>query len=105
MADELDSFREDAKEARQSGNFGDKPLIVLTAGRGSSAAEIPAGTSKKEVDDYHQMWINDFQVRFAHLSTRGKQIIVPDSGHMIPMEKPQIVVSAVQEVCADVNAK
>ncbi len=48
MTDELDEFGEDGTEARQSGNFGDKPLIVLTAGRGSSAAEIPAGTSKKE---------------------------------------------------------
>jgi len=105
MADELDEFGEDGKESRQSGNFGDKPLIVLTAGRGSSAAEIPAGASKKEVDDYRQMWITDFQVRLAHLSTRGKQIVVPDSGHMIPMEKPQIVVSAVQEICAAVNAK
>ncbi len=51
------------------------------------------------------MWINDFQVRLAHLSTRSRQIIVPDSGHMIPMEKPQIVISAVQEICAAVNAK
>ncbi len=104
-ADELDSFEEDGKEAHQSGTFGDKPLIVLTAGRGVSAAEVPPGTSKKELDDYHQMWINDLQPRLAHLSTRGKQIVVPDSGHMIPMEKPLIVVSAVREICATVNVK
>ncbi len=102
-ADELDSFEEDAKEARQSGSLGDIPLIVLTAGRGPSAAEVPAGTSIKDLEDYHQMWVNDLQVRLVHLSTHGKQIIIPDSGHMIPMEKPMAVVSAVREICATVT--
>jgi len=105
MARELDSFGEDSKEVRQSGSLGDKPLIVLTAGRGPTAAEVPAGASMEDFDKFHQIWVNDLQARLAHLSTRGKRIIVPDSGHMIPMEKPQMVVSAVQEICASVNAK
>jgi len=33
-----------------------------------------------------------------HLSSRGKWIIVSDSTHMIPDERPDAIVSAVREV-------
>ena len=52
------------------------------------------GLTQKDVDDLKQAWINGLQVREAHLSTRGKQIVVPDSDHMIPFERPDAVVSA-----------
>ncbi len=105
MARELDSFEEDAREVSKAGDLGDKPLIVLTAGRAPAPAELPEGVSKKDFDDYYRVFATDLQPRLAHLSVRGKQIVVPDSGHMIPMEKPQAVVSAVREVCAAVNLK
>jgi hypothetical protein len=44
------------------------------------------------------LWIYDLQVQEAHLSRRGKQIIVPDSTHMIPIDQPAAVVSAIHEV-------
>ena len=34
----------------------------------------------------------------THLSTRGKQIVLPDSGHLIPFEHPEAVVAAIREV-------
>jgi pimeloyl-ACP methyl ester carboxylesterase len=105
MTGELDSFQEDAQEVSKTGDFGDKPLIVLTAGRGLGQAEIPQGVSKKDFDDYHQIFATDLQNQLAHLSTRGKQIVIPDSGHMIPMEKPQAVVSAIREVQAQVSSQ
>ena len=105
MTGELDSFQEDAQEVSKTGDFGDKPLIVLTAGRGLGQAEIPQGVSKKDFDDYHQIFATDLQNQLAHLWTRGKQIVIPDSGHMIPMEKPQAVVSAIREVQAQVSSQ
>ena len=42
------------------------------------------------------MWINVLQAEEARLSRRGKQIVVPDSGHMIPYERPAVVVSAIR---------
>lgn len=86
---------------RAAGNLGDKPLIVLTAGKWT---EIVPGLTQKDVDDLKQAWINGLQVREAHLSTRGKQIVVPDSDHMIPFERPDAVVSAIHEVWNEARA-
>jgi hypothetical protein len=52
----------------------------------------------------NDLWIHDLQAQQARLSTRGKQIVVPDSGHMIPYERPDAVISAVHEVWSAVHA-
>jgi len=102
-ASEMGSFSESANEVRVSGNLGDKPLVVLTAGKSADASQLPAGFPKKEFDDFHEVWVNDLQVREAHLSTRGKRIMVPDSDHMIPFERPDTIVAAVHEVWIATN--
>lgn len=92
-----------ADEVRASGNLGDKPLIVLTAGKSPDASALPAGFPKKAFDDFETIWRNDLQVREAHLSTRGRQIIVPDSDHMIPFERPDAIISAIHDVFSAAN--
>lgn len=92
-----------ADEVRASGNLGDKPLIVLTAGKNPDASALPAGFPTKDFDDFENIWRNDLQVREAHLSTRGRQIIVPDSDHMIPFERPDTIVSAIHDVFTAAN--
>jgi pimeloyl-ACP methyl ester carboxylesterase len=103
-ASELSLFAESANEVRAAGNLGDKPLVVLTAGKSADASQLPAGFPKKEFDDFHEVWVNDLQVKEAHLSTRGKRIMVPDSTHMIPFERPDSIVAAIHEVWAATNA-
>ena len=93
-------FSVSADEVRASGNLGDKPLIVLTAGKGLDASSLPPGFPVKAYDDFLLIWRNDLQVREAHLSTRGRQIIVPDSDHMVPFERPDAVISAIHDVFA-----
>ena len=93
-----------AAQVRGAGNLGDKPLVVLTAGKNVDMSQLPAEISKKDMDDFHAVWVNELQVKEAHLSTRGKQIIVPDSDHMIPFERPDAIVDALREVCSAVNA-
>lgn len=95
---EGENLKEDAEELRATGTLGDKPLIVLTAGKGIFGRPL---TSQDWVD-LHSMWV-DFHLRLAHLSMRGKQIIVPNTGHMIPYERPDAIVSAVREVYAATN--
>jgi len=99
MKSELDSFEEDGNEVRAAGTLGDKPLIVLTAGK----ERIPQRFSRRDFDAYIRIWVDDLQMREAHLSSRGKRIIVPDSGHMIPLERPDTIISAVHEICAAVD--
>jgi len=90
---------ENYKEAHESPGIGDKPLIVLTGGK-------PWGnTGDPEVDRqgaaYKQVWIHEIQPKLTRLSTRGRQIIVPNAGHGIPDDAPEAVVSATREVVAE----
>ena len=71
--------RATADLVRAAGALEDMPLIVLTQGKG------PGGWS-------------DLQRQLAQRSRRGRQVLVPDSGHGIPMEAPGAVVAAVREV-------
>jgi len=101
---EMGSFSESASEVRAAGNLGDKPLVVLTAGKSADASQLPPGFPKKEFDDFHEVWVNDLQVKEAHLSTRGERIMVADSDHMIPFERPDAIVAAIRVVCNAANA-
>lgn len=103
-AAELESFNESAKQVRSAGILGEKPLVVLTAGENADEKDLPKGFPKKAFEDFHVLWVNDLQMREARLSTRGKRVMVPDSTHMIPFERPDTIVSAVREVCAAVNS-
>jgi pimeloyl-ACP methyl ester carboxylesterase len=96
-ASELEEIQISAEQARAAGNIGEKPLVVLTAGENTNA--IP-GLSKRDLDDFQRIWVDDLQMRLARLSTRGKRVIVPGSGHNIPWDRPDSIVHAVQEVCA-----
>jgi pimeloyl-ACP methyl ester carboxylesterase len=101
---EMSLFPESADQVRASGNLGDKPLVVLTAGKLAPASQLPDGITQKDFEDFHVVWVNDLQMREAHLSTRGERIMVPDSSHMIPFERPDAIVSAVHEVYTSANA-
>lgn len=101
---ELKTLLQSADEVRRTGNLGDRPLVVLTAGKDLDAKDLPKGVSVEEMREFRKTWVNDLQVRQARLSTRGKQIVVPDSTHMIPMERPDAVINAIHEVYDAVKA-
>jgi len=44
------------------------------------------------------------QRRLAERSRRGRQIVVAESGHGIPVEAPGAVVAAVREIVAGIRA-
>jgi pimeloyl-ACP methyl ester carboxylesterase len=83
-----------AAQVRGAGNLADRPLIVLTATRQDDIPpEIPLQDAQTEED----LWVHQLQPELARLSTHGKQIIV-DSGHELPTEHPEAVISAIHEV-------
>jgi pimeloyl-ACP methyl ester carboxylesterase len=96
-ASELEAIRVSAEQARAAGTLGDKPLIVLTAGKSLDPA-ASGGLSQKEVAEYQEVWVDDLQLRLAGLSERGKRIVIPDSGHDMPSERPDAIAEAVREV-------
>jgi pimeloyl-ACP methyl ester carboxylesterase len=91
---EFEVFDQVSEQIRAMGTLGNRPLIVLTAGK------IDDGNYDEPNDTTaaHKLWIEVIQKDLVQLSTRGKQIVVPDSGHMIPMDRPDTVVSAIREV-------
>jgi len=93
--DEADSLSWD--QVRAAGNLGDRPLIVLTAGQPYDPDPL---LTKQQMDAENDVWINVLQAEEARLSMRGKQIVVPGSGHMIPFERPDSIVAAVRDVRA-----
>jgi hypothetical protein len=97
---EAGALEESGAQVRASGTLGDKPLIVLTAEEG--VLGMPG--NGKDLEELRNIWMNDLQVQLVHLSSRGRQIMVPDSDHMIPSERPATIVNAVREVCADVKS-
>ena len=89
------------KQAHEAAGIGDKPLIVLTAGR----PWLPTGNAEvdKEAAAYQKIWITEIQRKLVKLSTRGRQIVVTKSGHGIPEEAPEAVIDAVHDVVGAVR--
>jgi pimeloyl-ACP methyl ester carboxylesterase len=84
-------------ELADAPTLGDKPLVVLIAGKGMWGLPL---TSQDWID-LRKTWV-DGQIQLAqHLSTHGKWLIVPHSTHMIPEQRPDAIVDAVHEVYAD----
>lgn len=79
---------------RSAGGLDDMPLIVLTQGNESSPSSAAAGVLRG--------W-TDLQRRFSERSRRGRQVLVPNSGHGIPVEAPDAVISAVREIVTTVR--
>lgn len=90
------------QEARSAGVLGDRPLIVLTAGKYWKPNDPVAA---KQIAEFHETWIHQLQPQLARLSANGKQVIVESSGHGIPEEAPEAVVNAVREVTLDVRKR
>ena len=65
------------------------PLIVLTQGNPSSPSSASPGVLRG--------WV-DLQRRFAERSRRGRQVVVPDSGHGMPVEAPDAIITAAREI-------
>jgi pimeloyl-ACP methyl ester carboxylesterase len=78
-------------------SLGALPLIVLTA------AAPPFPTPPEHARAIMAMWRASHD-QLARLSTRGVRRDVPDVGHMIQIERPDVVAAAVREVCAMAGA-
>jgi pimeloyl-ACP methyl ester carboxylesterase len=79
-ADEIRHIRESATEVRNSRRALPIPVVVVTGALGADAA-------------WHAL-----QRDLVALSERGCQIIVPDAGHVVALDQPQVIVSAIRSV-------
>ncbi|HTU35161.1 MAG TPA: alpha/beta hydrolase [Candidatus Acidoferrum sp.] len=100
ISSERESFDQSAEEARAAGDFGDKPLIVLTAGNADGGI---SGVPQRDANTFFDAWVGQLQPRLVDLSTNGSQLVLLNSDHLIPFEQPQAIVDAVKEVIEDLR--
>lgn len=73
-----------------------RPLVVIT---GANMTFSPDPWMSPEIQtQLRDLWINKLQGQLVRLSTRGRQIVLKDSGHLVQWEDPGAVLSAIREV-------
>ena len=86
-----------AAQVSHSGRLKNMPLVVVTRGE-QEWSDDPLGEA------LYLAWM-DMQKDLVKLNASGTQMIAEGSGHLVPLEKPELVVDAIQSVIADVNKK
>lgn len=99
---EFENIEVSAEQARRADHISDRPLIVLTASRIIDAA-LRAALSEQDQMAFEQTWVNDLQLRLARLSARGRRVLVADSRHDMPSDRPDAIIAAVRELCVPQN--
>ena len=91
---EVIDFATTDQEVRDAGPLPDVPLLILSHGRAPDPAGFPAGWP---VAQQEQLW-QELQGQLAALTPQGKQETVPESGDMIQLAKPEVVVAAIRDM-------
>jgi pimeloyl-ACP methyl ester carboxylesterase len=84
-ADEISHIQESASEVRSSRRELTIPVVVVTGGRGAD-------------ENWRQL-----QRDQASLSARGCLLIAQQSGHVVPIDQPEVVVNAIRTVVETVR--
>ena len=82
------------EQVRETGSFGDIPITVLIAG----TFDVLNPGLPPELETALANLFVEQQARLATLSTNGRQIVIPDTGHNMPRENPQVIVDAIREM-------
>lgn len=99
---EMSNLKESSKQLiNAGGSLGNKPLIVITAGKPMDSEGTGYTTEQiDEMNKAHKL----FQEDLVKKSTKGKQIIAETSDHMINRCQPKIIVESVHEIVNVINA-
>jgi pimeloyl-ACP methyl ester carboxylesterase len=90
---ELKAVSLSAAQTAATGSLGDLPLEVLSHDPDTPQPDLPEDLVKPTNAVWQQM-----QEELAHLSTKGTQMIVKNSGHYIQLDRPEVVIEAVRKV-------
>jgi pimeloyl-ACP methyl ester carboxylesterase len=105
IAGELDMFDKTLVDAAAWHDLGARPLIVLTAMAPASEAALQETQMSAEEDKQFRIaWkaLHDDEVTW---SSAGRRLLVPDSGHRIQTDRPQVVIDAVGSVVEAVRSR
>lgn len=101
---EMDALPAIWAQAGKLRTLGDRPVVVLTSTQPYSPEMLQGlGVTKAEGEGMQARW-KALHADIASWSTRSRQELVPDAGHYIQNERPDVVVRAVDEVVKAVRA-
>ena len=101
-AEGMDATMAEAKEATDLGN---RPLLVLTALRPMTEAErAPLKMTEAQGLAMKAIW-DTLHVEEARFSSAGRQVRIPDAGHYVQFDRPDLVIAAVREVVDSVRQR
>jgi pimeloyl-ACP methyl ester carboxylesterase len=93
----LDCLSEaDAAINDQAHPLGDKPLVDVTAG---NLPPVPPAMAEKQASKYAEL-----QTKLLSLSTNSKQLTAENSGHFIIIDRPDVVIDAIEQVVRSVRS-
>jgi len=88
---------ETCDQIREIGNLGDLPLVVLTADKSQDIESLRATPAVYEQSQ--TVW-QTLQDELASLSTNSTHVIAKGSGHFIHLDRPDLVIAAIQQAAA-----
>ena len=80
--------------------YGEMPLMVLTSGSHPMPLEVPADVREQALVYFRALASG--HDAYAALSTSGHDQSVPDSGHFIQVDNPDVVLAALKGLLADI---
>jgi pimeloyl-ACP methyl ester carboxylesterase len=89
---------DEQEEQRAARSFGDKPVIVLTAG----LEPKPPDETDEEHAKNKAHWKAGHD-RLAARSSRGESLVVANAPHMIQLDQPQAVIDAIKKIVTEVR--
>ena len=102
LAHETSAIPSTLASARAMRRLGDRPLVVLTAGREQPDAALRAMEIDREQGARLQAVTRAMHDDQATWSTNSRHEIVPDATHYIQFDRPDVVIRAVREVVGQV---
>ena len=86
-------------QAQNTGPFGDRPTVVLTAGQVPEQLpyQIDAATTARLKDAWSDIWPR-LQAELTTLSTNTDWRVIQGASHYIPLEAPEAIAVAVNDV-------
>jgi pimeloyl-ACP methyl ester carboxylesterase/bifunctional DNase/RNase len=82
-----------SEQVRACGELGSLPLEVITATKPVNPMNLPADTLALR----DRVWL-ELQQDLAHLSSHSTHRFAEQSGHMVPLDQPEIVIGAIREM-------
>jgi pimeloyl-ACP methyl ester carboxylesterase len=89
-----------AAQGMRAGTLDPRPIIVLTAGL--PGQDTPTGIPKEVFAQFRALRM-ELQEEIAALSSNSDQRLVPESGHVLQMDAPDVTAAAIRDVVAAVQ--